>query len=98
MNRKLKITLTILLIILLSIISFAGLYVQKGKNMENILPEYKLGMDLKGYRAITIMVSDEKETIYYDKEGKEVENEVDGGKSKEVPSVYSFTFIQSFSL
>lgn len=85
MNRKLKITLTILLIILLSIISFAGLYVQKGKNMENILPEYKLGMDLKGYRAITIMVSDEKETIYYDKEGKEVENEVDGGKSKEVP-------------
>lgn len=85
MDRKLKITLTILLIILLSIISFAGLFMQKGKNMENLLPEYKLGMDLKGHRAITIQVSDEKETKYYDKDGKEVDEEVKDGSKKEIP-------------
>ena len=85
MDRVLKITLTILLIILISIISFAGLFVQDTKSMKNLLPEYKLGMDLKGHRAITITVSDEKETIYYDKDGKEVDEETKDGTSKEVP-------------
>ena len=85
MDRVLKITLTILLIILISIISFAGLFVQDTKFMKNLLPEYKLGMDLKGHRAITITVSDEKETIYYDKDGKEVDEETKDGTSKEVP-------------
>lgn len=85
MNRRLKITLTILLIILLSIISFAGLFMQKGKNMINMLPEYQLGMDLKGHRAITTVVNDEKETKYYDKDGKEVDKEVKDGSKKEIP-------------
>ena len=85
MDRVLKITLTILLIILISIISFAGLFVQDTKFMKNLLPEYKLGMDLKGHRAITITVGDEKETIYYDKDGKEVDEETKDGTSKEVP-------------
>ena len=69
MDRRLKITLIILLIILLSMISFAGIFVQKGKNMENIVPEYKLGMDLRGYRAVTLSPSSETETVYYDKDG-----------------------------
>ena len=85
MDRRLKITLTILVIILISIISFVGLFVQDTKFMKNILPEYQLGMDLKGYRAITIKVSDETETVYYDKDGNEVEKEVKGGTSKEIP-------------
>lgn len=85
MDRRLKIILTILIIILISIISFAGIYVQDTKFMKNILPEYQLGMDLKGYRAITIKVSDETQTIYYDKDGNEVESETEDGTSKEVP-------------
>lgn len=85
MERRLKIALTILIIILLSIISFAGLFVQDTKFMKNLIPEYQLGMDLKGHRAITINVSDEKETIYYDKDGKEVDKKAEGGTSKEVP-------------
>ncbi len=85
MDRRLKITLTILVIILISIISFVGLFVQDTKFMKNILPEYQLGMDLKGYRAITIKVSDETETVYYDKDGNEVETEAEDGTSKEVP-------------
>lgn len=85
MERRLKIALTILLIILLSIISFAGIFVQDTKFMKNLIPEYQLGMDLKGHRAITINVSDEKETIYYDKDGKEVDEKKEDGTSKEVP-------------
>lgn len=85
MNRRLTIALITLLIILLSIISFAGLFVQDTKFMKNLVPEYDLGMDLEGYRAITVAVSDEKETIYYDAEGNVVTTEAEDGKSEEVP-------------
>lgn len=85
MDRRLKITFIILLIILLSIISFVGLFVQDTKFMNNILPEYQLGMDLKGHRAVTIVVSDETETVYYDAEGNQVEAEAEDGTSEEVP-------------
>lgn len=85
MNRRLKIIFVILLIILVSIISFAGIFVQDTKFMKNIIPDYQLGMDLAGYRAFTIKVSDEKETIYYDKDGNEVKTKAEDGTSKEVP-------------
>lgn len=85
MNRRLKIIFITLLIILLSIISFVGLYIQNTKSMDNILPEYILGMDLRGHRAITLEVSDATETIYYDKEGNVVDEEAEDGTSKEVP-------------
>ena len=85
MNRRLTIVLITLLIILLSIISFVGIFVQDTKFMKNIVPDYKLGMDLEGYRAITVTVSDEKETIYYDSEGNVVTSEAEDGTSEEVP-------------
>ena len=85
MDRRLKITLITLLIILLSIISFVGLFIQDTKFMKNKLPDYQLGMDLEGYRNVTIRVSEATETIYYDAEGNEVEEEVEDGTSKEVP-------------
>lgn len=85
MDRKLKIAFIILLIILLSMISFVGLFVQDTKFMKNIIPEYQLGMDLEGYRAITLKVSDETETVYYDKDGNIVDEEAEDGTSEEVP-------------
>ena len=85
MNRRLTIALITLLIILLSIISFAGLFVQNTKFMKNLVPEYRLGMDLEGYRTITVAVSDENETIYYDAEGNVVTSEAEDGTSEEVP-------------
>ena len=85
MNRILKIIFITLLIILLSVISFVGLYIQDTKFMDNILPEYILGMDLRGHRAITLEVSDETETIYYDKDGNVVDEEAEDGTSEEVP-------------
>ena len=85
MDRRLKITLTVLVIILLSIISFIGLFVQDTKFMKDLIPEYKLGMDLKGYRELSLAVSDETETVYYNKDGKEVEKKTEDGTTKEIP-------------
>lgn len=62
LNQKLKLALIIAIIILLSIIGFVGIYVQNKNSIENILPEYLLGMELKGYRKIVLNVSQETET------------------------------------
>ena len=85
MEKKLKMILIILLIILISIISFAGIFIQDTKFMKNIIPSYQLGMDLYGYRAITIAVNDDTEKVYYDKDGNEVEEEAKDGYSKDIP-------------
>lgn len=85
MDRRLKIIFITLLIILVSMISFVGLFVQDTKFMKNLLPDYQLGMDLEGYRAATIVVSDETETIYYDADGNRVDTEAEDGSSEEVP-------------
>lgn len=85
MERRLKIILITLLIILLAIISFAGLFVQNTKFMDNLIPDYQLGMDLEGYRAITLLVSDEEETIYYDADGNVVSSAQEDGTSEKVP-------------
>lgn len=73
-NKSLKLTLIILIIILLSIISFAGIYVQNKNTMENILPNYVLARDLDDYRIVELKVSDEKTTTNYDAEGKIIES------------------------
>ena len=65
-NKFLKLSLIILIIIFLSIISFVGIYIQDKNVMSNIVKDYKLGMDLKGSRRIELEVSDKKETIKYD--------------------------------
>ena len=62
LNQKLKLVLIIAIIILLSMIGFIGIYVQNKNSIENILPEYLLGMELKGYRKIVLNVSSETET------------------------------------
>ena len=85
MEKKLKMTLIILLIILISIISFAGIFIQDTKFMKNLIPSYQLGMDLDGYRAVTIAVNDDTEKVYYDKDGNEVEEETKDGYSKDIP-------------
>lgn len=67
-NKLLKI-LTILIIIAISLISYAGIWVKDQEKMENILPEYILGMNLSGARVAKFTVSDETEEIIYDAEG-----------------------------
>ena len=65
--KGLKITVIVLLIILLSMVSFIGIYVQDKNQVKNILPEYILSRELKGHRRIELKVNDEiKETKKYD--------------------------------
>lgn len=84
-EEKLKITLTILVIVLISLASFGGIYLQKMKFVENILPEYQLGMDLKGGRSVDLSVDTTVNTVIYDKDGKVVEEEGKDTTKKEVP-------------
>lgn len=71
-NKTLKLVLIILTIILLSIISFAGVYLLDKGRMINKVNNYWLGMDLEGSRRIELAVNTSKETIKYDKDGKEI--------------------------
>ena len=85
LDQKLKIALIILLIVLISIVSFAGLFIQDKNSVKNLVKDYQLGMDLKGSRVISIIPDASVNTVYYDKDGKEVESEAEGGSKKELP-------------
>lgn len=65
---------TIVIIVLLSLISFVGIYVKDKRTMKNVIPEYKLGTDLYGARNILVKVDDSSTTKKYDSEGKLIEN------------------------
>lgn len=84
-NQKLKVAFIILLIILISLISFGGMFIQKGNRIENIVPEYQLGRDLKGSRVIGISVSKANSTVIYDKDGNVVTEESENTIIKEEP-------------
>ena len=83
--KALKRTLIILVIILLALISFGGIFIQKTRFVENILPEFKLGAELSGTRNIGLVVSTATDTIIYDKDGNVVEKEGEGTTKQEVP-------------
>ncbi len=74
MEKFLKIvkTIAILLIaILVSVISFFGIYTQKDGVWENILPEYQVGMEFGGFMELRYVLDDTEESknIYVDSEG-----------------------------
>ena len=57
--RNLKVILVVLIVILISAISFGGIYyVNKGR-MTNRLPDYILGSNIKGYRHVTLVASED---------------------------------------
>ena len=60
-QKKLSIVLILLIIILISIISFVGIFYQNKNEMDNVVPDYKLGADLSGYRRIVLVVDDDDE-------------------------------------
>lgn len=64
----------VVIILLLSLISFAGIYVKDKNAMKNVIPEYKLGTDLHGARNILVKVDDSTTTKKYDSNGNLVEN------------------------
>ena len=81
--KKVKIITIILAILLISLISFGGIYVKTQNRMENKVRGYELGMDLKGSRVIRLSVNTGTNEIVKDENGNVVENPTDEDKSKE---------------
>lgn len=79
-NNFLRILTIILIIVLLSIISFIGVYQKELNQYENILPEYKIGMEFGKRRSVILKVDNSTKTVYYDAEGNEVEHTHEEGE------------------
>ena len=73
-DKKLKIVLMILIIVLISVISFGGIYVENKGIMENVMPDYLLSRDLKGYRRVELVVSEESNSEITDASNETTEN------------------------
>ena len=84
-EKTLKKVLIILFIILISLISFGGIFVQDTKFVKNIIPEYKLGADLTGNTIVEFKVNDGTNSVIYDKDGNVVTEEGEETVKKEEP-------------
>ena len=84
-EQKLKVALVVLLIILISLISFGGIFVKQTKFVNNILPDYAWGTDFTGSRTLGVSVSTSTNTVIYDKDGNVVEEEGKDTTTKEEP-------------
>lgn len=63
--KRSNLIIKILAIIIICLIGFAGIYLpwKKPFEMNNIIKDFNLSKDLKGYREITINVSDEEDNL-----------------------------------
>ncbi len=91
-NNTLKKVAILLLILVIILISFVGIYKKQLNKMVNVIPDYKYGMDLSSIREVRLNVSNETVTKYYDENGDEIakpdgesEDENTNTTSKEVP-------------
>ena len=73
--KKVKIITMIVLIILITMVSFFGVYTQVQNRMENQVKEYALDMDLDGARYVRLSVNKESTDVIKDAEGNEVETD-----------------------
>jgi len=80
-ERKLKITLCVLIVILISIIAFVGVYSKNIVSYESALPEYLLGSEFTGKRVTYFKVNTDTNQKIYDKDGNEV-NEIPEGANE----------------
>jgi preprotein translocase subunit SecD len=83
-KSKLVKSLTILVIIVIALVSFAGILVKEQGTMTNVLKDYSLGMSLNGGRVAIFSVSDETEDVIYDADGNvTTDGEDEDGNLKE---------------
>ena len=73
--KKIKIITMIVLVILITMVSFFGVYVHVQNRMENQVRDYALDMDLDGARYVKLVVNRESTDVIKDAEGNEVETE-----------------------
>ena len=74
-NRILKIIVITLLIILLSIISFGGIFVEDKNTMKNLVADYQLSRELTGSRRVELNVDKTVNTVNYDADGNIIEDD-----------------------
>lgn len=89
---KFSTVITSLLIILVGMVAFFGVYSQKQNHMENQVKDYSYAMDIKGARVISLKVKMGNNTIIKDQEGKEITEQLTdeeitqkGYKKEEIP-------------
>lgn len=75
--KTVKILTIVFLIILVSMISFFGIYVQNKNQVSNKVKDYTYGMDINGARTIKLKVSSSTKEIVKDSEGKIIEQATD---------------------
>ena len=73
MQKKLNVLLIILVVALISVISFGGIYYKDKNNMISSIPDYQLDAELAGYRQVTINVAKEDNNIETETEDTEEE-------------------------
>lgn len=78
-SKRLKAMTLILIIILITILSFLGVYNITSTHGDNLIKDYSVGMELKGKRIIRLKVDDTVNEVTYDSEGKKVEKQDENG-------------------
>lgn len=79
----------ILAILIICLISFVGIYVQKLNGMENVVKDYKKSKELEGYRQVILEVSDATQVL--SSEGKVIGNTDDFDESSITKNNYTRT-------
>lgn len=73
-RKKLSLVLMLLICLLIIFAGFVGIYRKDINKYSNVIPNYKLASDLKGSTVLELKVSEEKNTVYYDKDGNKVDD------------------------
>lgn len=79
-SKKLKALTLILVIILITILSFLGVYNITKVHGDNLVKDYTVGMELKGKKILRLKVDDTVNEVTYDSEGNVVEEQDDEGQ------------------
>lgn len=73
--KKVKIITITLIIAIITMIAFIGVYMPVQNRMENKVKDYSYAMDLAGTRNLRLVVNEENNIIIKDKDGKIVEDD-----------------------
>lgn len=92
MKKMLKVNKTLIvlgIIVLVSVISFFGLYQKANGVWKDLLPKYNLGMELAGYRELqfSLDTAEEEKEVYVDESGKILGFVEDGKDSTQDTSI-----------
>ena len=83
MEKKLKIILCVVLIILIALISFVGVYSKDVAFFKNIIPSYSLSSEFSGKRVSRFKIYEGESEKIYDKDGNEVDSIPEGANEED---------------